>query len=107
MRQRFPISNAEQFDAGQSSVMPSRREGVAMDLSAREVAGAPWVPTRDSTRVHPAMADGYRFLLQGTPGPPAFLLTEVFARCSRDEPQDSQRRRTVCRYATDHSARAL
>jgi hypothetical protein len=27
-------------------------------------------------RVHPAVADGYRSLTQGMPGPPAFLLTE-------------------------------
>jgi hypothetical protein len=38
--------------------------------------GAPWVPTRASVRVHPAVADGYRSLIQETPGPPAFLLIE-------------------------------
>src|SRR5262245_14873977 len=51
----FPKSNAGKLNAGCC------------------FSGAPWVPLVLQWRVHPATADGYRSLLQGTPGPPAFV----------------------------------
>ena len=73
----FARSNLVSSIYGESAMYDERRVGGGLGISQPERRpmrlGSPFVL---EMRMYPAMADGYRFLTQGTPGPPAFLLVE-------------------------------